>query len=1102
MEPLTALSLASSIAQLLDFSAKVLRQAKSTASDQHTEISPRQIGEMASDLMQVAKSLRADLSTRTSRKPTQEEQDLCNLARQCNIGAAELITVLQKVFNIKPDRSRWDNLRQAFLKGWHEEAIDKLRRKLEEYRSQLTLRVLLVLNASFRAHDAKLDQLQNGRKEIVEVVSLNYQNLSSQMQRQHAETVAAIFTARDGTTSSLISNQGTQYLNRPGLYGSSTTYGQLNELSEFRSPSDFVTRLGIDHVRVVLNSLHFRGITERRGTILDAHKDTFEWVWQDRSHDEEAQWDDLKGWLEQGSGCYWLSGKAGSGKSSLMKYLEEDSRTMASLKLWSGATELITPSFYFWYAGSELQKSQIGLLRSLLHDILSRRSDLCHVLFPDVCRSILSGKLRGQSLELTHAEIKSAFSKLMSLLPKDVRIFFFVDGLDEYSGNHNEICDLFSQVTQSESIKILLSSRPIPVCVEKFSTSPMLRLQDLTKRDINKYSWDKLGSNATLKGMESVEPGVTAQLIDSIMSKACGVFLWVVLVVQRLINSLQNYETMEELAKEIDRLPSDLEQLYEHMLGSQKPEHRVLGSKYLQLVLRSMEMGIDLYLLQLSYAEGDDYKAAALKCPIQALSSEAEAWRCQFTEGRLRSRCCGLIETRPVVHAWYSRDAARANPDKKVEFFHRTVVEFLQLENIWKELTSLTAESQFHPDQALISSAISEFKAAPLQSVANPGQEQNPLLWRLFRMLEYQRHFGTDTREESRQLYMHEFKRVIQSYWHDPSLFASPDEEFEAIKLSAGSTARRLKLTFDEEFALSCLMRTPVDDLYGQFARDRRTRITPAHMLLHFIDEKDPRIRLSMAHRVPLNQSSTYCPETDGEFYADEVLFDVWKDTWREMSDDDLDEPLLHNMWDHMLYYIFTVSEVPQSAESKIVMSSGDMMVSLLDMILAMVHQDGRLVMAAHPNISITVTRMINSTEQPEEVRDITLIATLLWQLWSKASSSATLRNTGVLEEIAVRSCEFEDLISRQRDHQDLFISTLQHLNAEARQISAVNNTPAKKAVVTEKKSGFRRLLGLGKKKKVSEGDKIQHSPEIYRTRVASTISESPWRLHVAQNGG
>jgi len=67
----------------------------------------------------------------------------------------------------------------------------------------------------------------------------------------------------------------------------------------------------------------------------------------------------------------------------------------------------------------------------------------------------------------------------------------------------------------------------------------------------------------------------------------------------------------------------------------------------------------------------------ALKAPIGDLTLETESWRCKFTEGRLRSRCCGLIEAMPVKRM--ESDGALTKFDKKVQFFHLTVAEFLQL---------------------------------------------------------------------------------------------------------------------------------------------------------------------------------------------------------------------------------------------------------------------------------------------------------------------------------------------------------------------------------------------------------------------------------------
>lgn len=84
-----------------------------------------------------------------------------------------------------------------------------------------------------------------------------------------------------------------------------------------------------------------------------------------------------------------------------------------------------------------------------------------------------------------------------------------------------------------ESIKILLSSRPIPDCVHAFSKFPKLRLQDLTHDDIMHYVEDKLGGDSLMQRLDQAQDGATEQLIEGLTSKASGVFLWVSIFFER-----------------------------------------------------------------------------------------------------------------------------------------------------------------------------------------------------------------------------------------------------------------------------------------------------------------------------------------------------------------------------------------------------------------------------------------------------------------------------------------------------------------------------------------------------------------------------------------
>ena len=140
-----------------------------------------------------------------------------------------------------------------------------------------------------------------------------------------------------------------------------------------------------------------------------------------------------------------------------MKYLHINPRTTEALLEWSGSSDLIVASFFFWYAGTSLQKSQAGLLRSLILQVLTRRPDLVGVLFPNICRAILSKELTG-NIDFSFDELKHAFKTLLYSTPQNMKICFLIDGIDEYEGDHYEIAELFSQAANSNTVRLLLSS--------------------------------------------------------------------------------------------------------------------------------------------------------------------------------------------------------------------------------------------------------------------------------------------------------------------------------------------------------------------------------------------------------------------------------------------------------------------------------------------------------------------------------------------------------------------------------------------------------------------------------------------------------------------
>lgn len=70
----------------------------------------------------------------------------------------------------------------------------------------------------------------------------------------------------------------------------------------------------------ILSELRFDGMDERYEDIADAYRKTLQWIY------EKPNLNFVR-WLNGDHGVYWISGKAGSGKSTLMKFLCQDRRT-------------------------------------------------------------------------------------------------------------------------------------------------------------------------------------------------------------------------------------------------------------------------------------------------------------------------------------------------------------------------------------------------------------------------------------------------------------------------------------------------------------------------------------------------------------------------------------------------------------------------------------------------------------------------------------------------------------------------------------------------------------------------------------------------------
>ncbi|EPE25403.1 P-loop containing nucleoside triphosphate hydrolase [Glarea lozoyensis ATCC 20868] len=929
MDPLSALSLAAAIAQFIDYGSKIVSQTKEIA-DLGSSVNVQHLSTITNDIKGINSSLKRQLKVdvKSSATLSQEALDLQSLAIRCNEIAQELVECLTKVTITGDKKDTWTSIRAAIKTVWTSQQIATLSQRLNDYRSQLTLRLLLVINSQHTLQDKKLDKLSRSNGEIVEAVTISLGTLQSaindqnnKLNKRHAETIAAILTTRGGDSRTITGSSTSIFESNPSTdQRVATTFKQATAADVSTKPhSSIETREFTDFTQRILDALHFQSISDRRAAIPMPHTHTFEWIFKKPSS-LDTPWDSLDNWLRQGKGCYWINGKAGSGKSTLMKYIEENKKTRAALNHWAGPSKLITGSFFFWYAGSTMQKSQEGLLRSLLLDVLTQQPQLVPTLFPEAYRTIIACQHDTQ-ISLSFSELKRAFLNLIASVPKGLKICYLIDGVDEYLGDHNEIAELFQQATASESVKILLSSRPIPACFQAFSNCSTLRLQDLTQQDIRHYVYDELAQNPLMLRLEAAETGCTSRLVDGITKKAAGVVLWVVLVVRNLRSGLQDYDNSAELQRKLDELPPTLEKLYGHMLGSMSSHHRQQGSKLLQMVLRSIKTHGDfpLTVLQLSFAEEDDY-TRALSVPIKQITEKDAEWRCEVIEGRLRSRCCGLIE---VHDRRCLRGAGKAR--KSIGFLHRTAIEFLQGENIWTDLVSLTSETKFDVNLALFSSALWEMKVTAGSS-CNSG-ERTSTIESLLRIMSYERYFDTYEMEFATK-YLPHVRRTMYHHWAE---FRKTDAlDLSTIEAATANYIDRLGMAFPVSFMFFAASQCPSSHLqalfvlyrdpfrkeesdeeqeildYGAVSPSATPQMNPidvsiaTDLLLLYLDKSMAPLRSTISQNILGCWSALYATIS-----PDQAIQRHWNQRWREVTTDEL---IRYSIWDYTLHTAFTIS--------------------------------------------------------------------------------------------------------------------------------------------------------------------------------------------------
>ncbi|KAI0904421.1 hypothetical protein F4823DRAFT_614930 [Ustulina deusta] len=703
MDPLSALSLAGTVVQFVQFAASLINGTRRIYVTGHSIET-----ETLDGLYRLLSDFSSDLGARCSGHPQPylgELQRLANrraaalgsLATRCKQDCDRLLEIVNRLRTSSVTGPRWW---ASFVVALKEVAkakeVKEIQERIEGYQGQMILHLCAISN------------------QAVDEVALQVYELCSMAKKAQVQRREQL-----GSLENELRQLRAQIANLSKQTGKTSLSKDEIEMLTTRVSTLSLTGKTYAKEYSVLADLDYDRRRARHAKIHHAHQSTFNWVFDDASQRSNAG-KEILAWLERGNGTFWVSGKPGAGKSTFMKFVADHPNTGEALRRWAFPDHAILACHYFDLGGTPIQRSLEGLLRSLLYHILCQAPGFISTVLPGRWCEVAQDQSNSFKIKKswTLAELQDGMSKITEEATRTlkVKICFFIDGLDEFGGDHAEICRILKDLCKSSKIKILFSSRPWNVFEENFgSQEEKLYIHNLTKQDIRNYVESQLHGHPRWNLMVS-EAESAGLLVTEVTERAHGVFLWVYLAARLLQEGMTNYDTIDELRQRLDAIPDNLESFFQHIIDSVDSFYREkMANCLLMAVVADGPLPFSVYVFheqeynKITYATRESVESWD--------ETQWEALRKPFYR-RLNSRCKGLLEINGT----------------HVEFLHRTVSDFLRTRDMWEFLCH-TAKVEFDPCFSIFQGYAALIKHSQFirKPAANP--EPHQLERRLVRIL-------------------------------------------------------------------------------------------------------------------------------------------------------------------------------------------------------------------------------------------------------------------------------------------------------------------------------------------------------------------------------
>ncbi|KAH7171267.1 SERAC1 [Dactylonectria macrodidyma] len=403
----------------------------------------------------------------------------------------------------------------------------------------------------------------------------------------------------------------------------------------------------------------------REESIEKAYQDTFEWIWSNQDIG-------LSSWLVDGSPLFWISGKPGSGKSTLMRYLWNHQNLSDAMIKSPSDNPKLKLAFFFHHRGSHAQKSFEGMLHSILYQLLDEEPRLASLLLPDFAKLLPHERAHWT---WTMPKLMKAYNDIISQTSFSVDIFLFLDALDEYDGPPEAIVHFLhtsveKSARSSTHLKVCFSSREWPDFVESFSRGPGFKIHDYTQQDIQNYISSRVEKELLTVDRAATTTEQQAQDIREmetiLASRAEGVFIWVKAVIDEISRAFFPSTPTKPLVSLVEDLPHDLDLFYAEAVKRIPQHYRMESYIMFETILRWGMSTIPIEILHAAVSCGKYNTPNDCIDAIQRTQKDSRS-----SQSWVQARGAGLVEITRGNH--YQDDG----PILMAGFMHQSVVDFI-----------------------------------------------------------------------------------------------------------------------------------------------------------------------------------------------------------------------------------------------------------------------------------------------------------------------------------------------------------------------------------------------------------------------------------------